>query len=303
MGGYTPRRSWVALAMALGLALGGTAGRAEEKPPASPARAAAAAPPAPAAAVAPPIEQTPPPAVDDEAADDAGAETSDVTVEGDRVTASFAGVPRDAIVREIADAAGAEVLGGVQDTEPTSVELDDVPIDRALERALGGQSFTIVYGGDGRVRRIRLHGGPQEPPPAGSTLTRGVPTSAGGLAPNQIFDVEVRIPTVGPLAEHLGTETATLGQLYRIAVDQNEAALRIAAVDAGMAAIESDANLQSSIDAVLQGTDDAALAAMVRGSAGKRANELVSRILSRTRRPQVRQRAVTVLRQLRQINQ
>lgn len=303
MGGYTPGRPWVALAVGLGLVLGGTAGRAQQNRPAPPAPTAAAAPPAPATAAAPPVEQTPPPAVDDGAADDGGAEPPDVVVEGDRVTASFAGVSRDTIVREIADAAGAEVVGGVQDTGPTSVELDDVPIDRALERTLGGQSFTVVYGGDGRVRRIRLHGGPQEVPTSGSSVAKKPPTSAGGIAPNQIFDVEVRIPTVGPLAEHLGTQTATLGQLYRIAVDQDEAALRIAAVDAGMAAIESDANLQNSIDAMLQGTDDAALAAMVRSSAGTRANELVSRILSRTRRPQVRQRAVTLLRQLRQINQ
>jgi len=67
-----------------------------------------------------------------------------------------------------------------------------------------------------------------------------------------------------------------------------------------MAALETDAQLQASVDSLLESTDNAALGAMLRGSAGNRANELVSRILSRTRRPQVRQRAVALLRQLRQ---
>lgn len=271
------------LAAALGVAVAivAASGRAEDAPaPEAAVDAAEEAPVEPAEEEAPPYE---------------------VSVDGDRVTATFSGIAPDVIVREIAAAAGAEVVGGADAADPTSVDFDDVPIDRALERALGGQSFTIVYGADGRVRRIRLHGGPQEGPPAGEQVAARKATSAGGgIAPHQLFDVEVPIPSVGPLAEHLGTQTATLGQLYRIAVDQDEAALRIGAVDAAMAAIEGDTNLQGSVDAMLDGTDDAALAAVVQGSAGKRANELVSRILSRTRRPQVRQRAVTLLRQLRQ---
>lgn len=237
-------------------------------------------------------EETPPPGTPE-----AGG-VADVIVDGDRVTGTFEGVTPATIVEEIAEAAGAEIVGGAEGADPVSIDLDDVPVDRALERALAGQSFTIVYGGDGSVRRIRLHGTAQDLP-APSPVVSKKPSSAGGISPHELFNVEVRIPDVGPLAEHLGTETATLGTLYQIAIDQDQAALRIAAVDAGMAAIESDQNLQGSIDAALNSTDDATLAGLVRTSAGTRANELVSRILSRTRRPQVRQRAVTLLRQLR----
>lgn len=266
---------------------------------------AVAAPGLRAADVAQPDEMAAP---DDatalEEADAADEQPIDVVVDGDRVTATFSMVPPDTIVREIANAAGAEVVGATEGSDPTSIDLDDVPIDRALERALRGQSFTIVYGGDGSVRRIRLHGASQQAAAAGGrTVSIKAPTSAGAaLAPHKILDVRVPISSIGPLAEHLGTDTATLGQLYRIAVDEDQAALRIAAVDASMAAIESDPSLQTSVDAMLESTDDQALAILVRGSAGKRANELVSRILSRTRRPQVRQRAVTLLRQLRQTN-
>lgn len=247
----------------------------------------------------PPDAPQAPAASTDAAPPPASGEETEVVVDGDRVTASFSQVPPETIVAEIARAAGAEVVGAPEGGEPTSIELDDTPIVRALERALGGQSFTLVYGGDGSVRRIRLHGGPQEAPAGGQLAKR--PTSAGArVMPHQLFDVQVQVPSVGPLAEHLGSQTATLGQLYRIAIDEDQAALRIAAVDAGMAAIETDANLQGGIDSLLESTDDAALAGLVRGSAGKRANELVSRILSRTRRPQVRQRAVTILRALRE---
>lgn len=245
------------------------------------------------------------------AQDDAAPEIDDVgdvpaapavVVHGDRITGSFQSTDPSTIVTAIAEAVGADVVGGIQGADALSIDLEDVPIDRALERALGGQSFTIVYGADGSVRRIRLHGVPQEAPAPGSGVVRAAPAAAGGGAvpPHQLFDVEVPIPSVGPLAEHFGSDTATLGQLYRVAIDEEQAALRIAAVDAGMAAIEGDANLQGSIDSVLTGADDATLAGLVRTSAGPRANELVSRILSRTRRPEVRQRAVTVLRQLRQ---
>jgi hypothetical protein len=193
------------------------------------------------------------------------------------------------------------VTGEPEAADPTLVELEDVPIDRAIARALRGQSFTIVYGGDGRVRSIQLHGGPQATTERGKLIARKPPTSAGSsMSPSQLLNVEVKVPSVGPLAEYLGKDTATLGQLYKIAVGQDQAALRIAAVDASMAAIETDATLQAGVDGALDSTDDASLVAMLRGSAGNRANELVSRILSRTRRPQVRQRAVTLLRDLRQ---
>lgn len=239
----------------------------------------------------------------DEAAPDSeeASEPMPIFVDGDRVTATFTGATPESVVRDIAGAMSAEVIGAPQGTDAITVDLDDVPLDRALERALGNQSFTIVYGGDGGVRRIRLHGGPQDASGSGAGAVRKAPTSAGvRILPHQLFEAEVRVPTVGPLAEHLGSETATLGQLYRIAIDSEEAALRIAAVDAGMAAIESDQDLQGGVDGLLDTTDDATLVALVRSGAGQRANEFVSRILSRTRRPAVRQRAVTLLRQLRQ---
>ena len=90
-----------------------------------------------------------------------------------------------------------------------------------------------------------------------------------------------------------------LHTLFELAARSDDAGTRVAAIDASMAAIERDANLQSSIDKMLTGLDDQSLAMMIRSSAGERANELMSRVLSRTRRPEFRQRVVNMLRALR----
>ena len=51
---------------------------------------------------------------------------------------------------------------------------------------------------------------------------------------------------------------------------------------------------------MLRGVDNESLAMMIRSSAGERATELMSRVLSRTRRPEFRQRVVDMLRSLRE---
>jgi len=226
-----------------------------------------------------------------------GAE-SDVAVDGDRVRATFREVPTSDVVDAIAAASGAEVVGGIERTDPVTIVLEDVPIDEALDRILGGQSFTIVYGGDGSIRRIRLLGSGSEGSPGASKAAK----SRRAIKPHELFGAEVRVSSAGPLFDALGSDTTTLGELFEIAAKNEQANLRLAAVDAGVNAIEADPDLQGAVDELLDGTEDGQLANMARLGAGERAAELVSRILSRTRRPDVRQRAVSVLRSLRQQN-
>jgi hypothetical protein len=227
----------------------------------------------------------------------AAAVAPDVTIAGDRVSAEFRDVATPDVVAAIAAASGAEVVGGVDRVDPVSITLDDVPVAEALERVLGGQSFTIVYGGDGSIRRIRLLesavGGGSGP---AKTASRH------GIKPHELFGAEVRVSSAGPLFDALGSDTTTLGQLFEIAAKNEQANLRLAAVDAGVTAIEADPDLQGAVDELLDSSEDGQLANMARLGAGERAAELVSRILSRTRRPAVRQRAVSVLRSLRQQN-
>jgi hypothetical protein len=225
------------------------------------------------------------------------AAEADIYVERDRVSAEFRDVPAPDVVDAIAVASGAEVVGGVDRADPVSIVLDDVSIAEALDRVLDGQSFTLVYGGDGSIRRIRLLSNA-----AAATPGSAKPKSARSVKPHELFGAEVRVSSAGPLFDELGSDTATLGQLFEIAAKNEQANLRLAAVDAGVTAIEGDPALQGAVDELLDASDDGQLANMARLGAGERAAELVSRILSRTRRPGMRQRAVSVLRSLRQQN-
>jgi hypothetical protein len=109
-------------------------------------------------------------------------------------------------------------------------------------------------------------------------------------------------PRAGGVAPRAAQGTAPQAQEGHLAAKNEQANLRLAAVDAGVTAIEADPDLQSAVDELLDLSEDGQLANMARLGAGERAAELVSRILSRTRRPAVRQRAVSVLRSLRQQN-
>ena len=224
-----------------------------------------------------------------------------VAVQQDRITGEFVGVSAEHALRQIADATGADVVGTVLEGRQITVKLDDVPLEVALQRILGTQSFSLVFEADGGLRRIRLINAPTAPAPGATRAAAPGPMPAVSN-PAQFMQLEVPISTVGPLAEKLGPGgKATMGQLFDLAARSDDAGTRVAAVDASMAAIERDTNLQGSSDSMLTGLDDQSLAMLIRSTAGDRANELMSRILSRTRRPEFRQRIVNTLRALREV--
>jgi hypothetical protein len=223
-----------------------------------------------------------------------------VAVQQDRITGEFVGVSAEHALRQIADATGADVVGTVLEGRQVTVKLDDVPLEAALQRILGTQSFSLVFEADGGLRRIRLINA-TAPAPGAPRSAAPAPMPAVSNAA-QFMQLEVPISTVGPLAEKLGPSgKATMGQLFDLAARSDDAGTRVAAVDASMAAIERDSNLQGSIDSMLTGLDDQSLAMLIRSTAGERASELMSRILSRTRRPEFRQRIVNTLRALREV--
>ena len=206
--------------------------------------------------------------------------TEHVAVQQDRITGEFVGVTAEDALRQIASATGADVVGTVLEGRQVTVKLHDVPLEAALQRILGTQSFSLVFEADGGLRRIRLINAAAAPPASGATRAAPAPLPAVSN-PAQLMQLEVPISTVGPLAERLGPSgKATMGQLLELAARSDDAGTRVAAVDASMAAIERDSNLQGSIDSMLTGFDDQSLASLVRSTAGDRANELMARLLS-----------------------
>jgi hypothetical protein len=228
------------------------------------------------------------------------AEPAAVSVNSDRITGQFVGVPVDEVLRQIALATGADVVGSPVETRQVTITLDDEPIETALPRILGNQSFSLVFDAEGGLRRVRLIN-PTAPPVAAGAARVAPPPANGVQTPQQFLALEVPISTVGPLADQFGNAgKASMGQLLEQATASDDAAMRVASIDAAMAAIERDGNLQSSLEKMLTNVDDQILANLVRGAAGQRATEIMSRVLSRTRRPEFRQRVVNVLRTLRE---
>ena len=90
----------------------------------------------------------------------AGADSSvpprSVVLHEDAVTTTLAGAPVGAVLAELAKQAGAELQGEVAAGREVTIELREVPIDQALKRLLGTQSFTLTYGRNGRLKRIAL---------------------------------------------------------------------------------------------------------------------------------------------------
>src|SRR5438552_6902496 len=83
-----------------------------------------------------------------------------IRYQGDTLTEDLAGAPVDDVVDELGRQAGAEIRGQVRDPHEVSVEFDSVSLAEALHRLLGDQNFALVYGNEGRLKSVRLLGGP-----------------------------------------------------------------------------------------------------------------------------------------------
>src|SRR5436853_3859146 len=171
----------------------------------------------------------------------------------DRLSVRLTRVPLQDIVTEIGDAAGAQISGTVRDPRDVSAEFDDVPLEEALHRLLGEQNFVLKYGKGDRLRAIKLVGGPQAPmakaqivpaPTSGQTSTAADPPAAltvphdvdGAIA---LLDKMPPIPVSGGLAQAVGTEKATLRQLFTVASNSDDSTVRADAMRAFVGAMDS----------------------------------------------------------------
>jgi len=77
-----------------------------------------------------------------------------------RLTVHAKGAPLTAVVREIGQHSGAEIVGEVRKRRDVTQDFDRVPLVDALVRLLREQNFTLRYGPEGKLRTIDLLGEP-----------------------------------------------------------------------------------------------------------------------------------------------
>jgi len=225
-----------------------------------------------------------------------------VRYDNDTLTVRLSKVPVGEVLDELSRASGAEIHG-----QPTggdvSAEFESVPLTEALHRLLGEQNFALVYGDSGRLKAVKLLGGPQGPSSAAAAPAFGAPPAAN--APTdpamvlRLFASQSPVPVTGRLAQALGSETATFQQLMDAGMHNDDAGVRAEAVRAGIQNIEKDANLRSAVLNTVNSMDDSQLGQIVRGMAGDRAEEFMMHIATQSRASEMRIKASSVLQQLR----
>jgi hypothetical protein len=203
----------------------------------------------------------------------------------DRLSVQLVGVPVTEIVAEIGRASGAEVSGTVRQPGDVTAEFDDVPLQEALHRLLGEQNFVLKYGKDDRLRTIKLLGGPTLPvaavaPPAETApapdqtaILRAAREASGTIG---MLDAQPPVPVSSALAQALGSETATPRQLFDLASNNDDAAVRAEAARTFIGAMDAAPDFRDAVLGTLNTLDDATVTELLRGLAGTHAEEIAA---------------------------
>jgi len=228
---------------------------------------------------------------------------ADVRWENDRITARFDEVPVADAVRDVATATGGELRGGIVAPRDVTLELHGVPLDEALHRLLGAQSFTVRYGESGRVKTIVLQGGPELPPPPSDTPTAAgvVPEPAPPTFPIVLSRMFLRhrpIKLNPALAERFGQEKASMPQLLEMATGDDDGIMRALASQAVLSALEREGRYRRSFLRSLHQLGSEDMAAIANGPNGERLTELVEFLAAHSREPTLQKKAGVVLEQL-----
>ena len=79
----------------------------------------------------------------------------------DALTVHLVKAPLAWVVEEIGRQTGADIRGELREQREVSADFEASPLPEALHRLLGEQNFALVYGREGRLRALKLLGGPQ----------------------------------------------------------------------------------------------------------------------------------------------
>jgi hypothetical protein len=222
------------------------------------------------------------------------------------LTVRITRVPLSEVIEEIGRQTGAEIRGQLRESREVSADFEAVPLPEALHRLLGSQNFALVYGDGGHLKVLKLLGGPQAGGVMSSTPTAtplaAVTTTVGAVSPAAFIaylDRPVPVPVTGRLVPVLGTQNPTLRQLMEVGLHNEDATLRSEAVRAGLQSVEAEPELRAAVLGAVGNMEETTLVAILRGSAGERAEEVAMNVATQTRVGELRVKASAVLQALR----
>src|SRR5262249_38825905 len=149
------------------------------------------------------------------------------------------------------------IRGTVKQPHDVTIDFEDVPLRDGLARLLGDQNFVLTFRENGSLRAVTLLGGaqPQDQSAGAKIVKTGQPAPAAASM-NELMQRNVSLPAGGKLALFLGQPSATLQQLLDISVRQDDAALRVEALRAGLGAIDTQPDLKGLAVKALSDVDD-----------------------------------------------
>ena len=233
---------------------------------------------------------------------------ADVRWANDRLTARFVATPVTDAVRDVAAATGGELRGGVLNARDVTLELHGVPLEEALHRLLGSQSFTVRYGEGGRVKSIVLEGGPEAPmPPQARSPAAGVQTEppepelpSFPIVLSRMFQRHRPIKLSVGLAERYGQEKASMPELLEIATVADDGITRALATQQVLSALEREGRYRRSFLRSLYHMSPEEMGAIANGPSGDRLAELLEFLAAHSREATLQKKAGLVLDQLKE---
>jgi hypothetical protein len=217
-----------------------------------------------------------------------------IVLTGDKLTVKVNAVPLDDVLKAVVAPSNGEIRGSVKEPHDVTIDFEDVPLRDGLARLLGDQNFVLTYREDGTLRAVTLLGGAQDES-SGARIVKQAQPAQPSVSPGELMQRSVPVPPGGRLALFLGQPNATLQQLLDISLRQDDPALRVEAMRAGLGAIDTQADLKAMVVKSLSDVDDHTLENVVRTVAQDRAREFVSQTAAISRTPEIRARTIQLL--------
>jgi hypothetical protein len=219
----------------------------------------------------------------------------------DALTVRLDKVPLSDVLADIGQQSGAEIRGSLREPREVTAEFEAVPLAEALGRLLGDQNFALVYDKQGKLRAVKLLGGPLAggSAPAAVASPPAAPAAKTPIDLREMLSNHPPVPVHGRLAQTLGSDSATLQQLMELGFHNEDPTIRAEALRAGVQTLEGDPTIRQAVIGALNSFDDAALSSLLRGAAGPNAEEVAMQVMTQSRAPEVRVKASSILRSLR----